>query len=159
SGLDQAKPTGSASFEYGSFKTATGDLNIGAGSHTIGNFLSVSGMRTDRYLDPPELESLHNTGNRQSIFDRLDVHPNDRDSFHLRAMYGRSSFQVPNTYETDQQDQHQTINTFNIAPGYSRVIGSKTLFTANGYVRHDHLVYTPSSNPLDDIPASISQDR
>jgi len=159
SGLDQAKPTGSASFEYGSFKTPTGDLNMGAGSHTIGNFLSVSGMRTDRYLDPPELEALHGTGNHQTLFDRLDVHPNDRDSFHLDAMWGRSSFQVPNTYDAISADQHQTIDTVNIAPGYTRVIGSNTLLTANGYVRHDHLIYSPSANPLLDAPASISQDR
>jgi hypothetical protein len=159
SGLDQPKPTGSASFEYGSFKTLTGDLNVGVGSPTVGNFLAVTGLRTDRYLDPPELESLHNQGNRQNIFDRLDVHPNDRDSFHLDAMWGRSSFQVPNTYDTIDSDQHQTIDTFNIAPGYSRVIGSKMLLTANGYVRHDHLVYSPSSNPFNDTPASISQDR
>src|SRR6185437_14621217 len=50
SGLDQPKPTGSLSGEYGSFKTPTASLNLGVGSHSIGNFLSVSGMRTDRYL-------------------------------------------------------------------------------------------------------------
>src|SRR5205823_1176289 len=54
SGLDQSKPSGSASLEYGSFKTPTGEVNLGAGSHTIGNFLSFSGIRTNRYLDPPE---------------------------------------------------------------------------------------------------------
>jgi hypothetical protein len=57
SGLDQAKPTGSASFGYGSFKSPTGDLNLGAGSHTLGNFLSLSGLRTNRFLDPPEPRS------------------------------------------------------------------------------------------------------
>ena len=41
SGLDQAKPTGSASFGYGSFKSPTGDFNIGGGSHTIGDFAVV----------------------------------------------------------------------------------------------------------------------
>ena len=64
SGLDQAKPTGSASFGYGSFKSPTGDLNLGAGSHKVGNFLSLSGLRTDRFLDPPELEALHDTGDQ-----------------------------------------------------------------------------------------------
>src|SRR5947207_3432591 len=53
SGLDQPKPTGSASFDYGSFKTPSFEANVGGGSHTIGNFLSVSGMASDRYLDPP----------------------------------------------------------------------------------------------------------
>jgi hypothetical protein len=74
---------------------------------------------------------------------------------------GRSSFDVPNTL--DQQDagqnQHQEITTFNVAPGYSRVIGSNVLFTANAFVRRDRLTYTPSSNPFADQPGTVSQDR
>ena len=75
SGLDQPKPTGSVSFGYGSFKSPTVEVNVGGGSHTVGNFLSLSGMRTDRFLDPPEFQALHDTGNRVSLFDRLDAHP------------------------------------------------------------------------------------
>ena len=37
-------------------------LNVGGGSHSVGNFLSVSGLQTDRFLDPPEFEALHDTG-------------------------------------------------------------------------------------------------
>src|SRR5205809_755940 len=71
SGLDQPKPTGSLSVEYGSFKTPTVDLNIGAGSHRFGNFLSLSGMRTDRFLDAPEFQAFHDTGHKVSFFDRV----------------------------------------------------------------------------------------
>ena len=39
------------------------------------------------------------------------------------------------------------------------MIGSKTLFTANGFVRRDHLTYTPSADPFADTPATVSQDR
>ena len=45
SGLDQPKPTGSASFGYGSFSSPSGEVNVGVGSHTAGNFLSVSGLQ------------------------------------------------------------------------------------------------------------------
>jgi hypothetical protein len=159
SGLDQAKPTGSASFGYGSFKSPTGDVNLGAGSHKLGNFLSMSGLRTDRFLDPPELEALHDTGDQLSFFDRFDFRPGTNDTIHLNVQAARSGFEVPNTYDQISQTQHQNIRTFNIAPGYSRVIGSNTLFTANGFVREDHLTYLPSANPLDDTPASVSQDR
>ena len=159
SGLDQATPAGSASFGYGSFKSPTAEFNIGAGSHSLGNFLSVSGLRTDRFLDPPELEALHDKGNSVSLFDRLDFRPGTTDTLHLNIQAATSGFDVPNTFDRIQQDQHQDITTFNVAPGYSRVIGSRTLFTANGFVRRDHLTYTPSANPFDDTPASISQDR
>src|SRR6202521_2854374 len=39
SGLDQGKPTGTFSVGYGSFKTPTVDVNVGGGSHAVGNFL------------------------------------------------------------------------------------------------------------------------
>src|SRR5437868_6333250 len=129
SGLDQAKPSGSASVGYGSFKSPAFDVNLGGGSHTVGDFLSVSGMRTDRFLDPPEFTELHDSGNSQSFFNRLDAHPSDADTFHLNVHVGRSSFDVPNTFDTVNQAQHQEIKTFNIAPGYSRVIGSNVLLT------------------------------
>jgi Carboxypeptidase regulatory-like domain len=159
SGLDQSKPAGSVSFDYGSFGSPTIEANIGAGSHTIGNFLSISGMRTDRFLDPPEFTALHDTGDKESIFDRLDVRLSDTDTLHLNMNLGRSSFDVPNTYDAQNQDQRQTIDTLNIAPGYSRVIGTKALLTANGYIRSDHLTYSPSPDPFDDTPATVSQDR
>jgi hypothetical protein len=73
----------------------------------------------------------------------------------------RSAFDVPNTFDQNDagQAQHQEINTYNIAPGYSQVIGAKTLFTANAFVRQDHLTYTPSADPFADSPGSVSQDR
>ena len=161
SGLDQPKPAGSVSFGYGSFKSPSFDANVGAGTHTVGNFLSVSGLRTDRFLDPPEFQALHDTGNSFSLFDRLDAKPSDLDTFHLNLQVARSSFDVPNTLDQQDagQDQHQEITTFNVAPGYSRVIGSKVLFTANAFVRRDKLTYSPSGDPFADQPATVSQDR
>ena len=161
SGLDQPKPAGSVSLGYGSFTSPSFDASVGAGTHTVGNFLSVSGLRTDRFLDPPEFEAVHDTGNSFSFFDRLDAKPGDRDTFHLNLQVGRSSFDVPNTLDQQDagQDQHQAITTFNVAPGYSRVIGSNVLFTANAFVRRDKLTYSPSSNPFADQPATVSQDR
>ena len=161
SGLGQSKPIGSGSFGYGSFKTPSGDFNLGGGSPSVGDFVSISGLRTERYLDPPEFDALHDTGNNFSFFNRFDAHPNGTDSFHLNVFAAQSGFDIPNTF--DQQDagqaQHQGIKSFNIAPGYARVIGSSTLFTANGFVRRDHLTYTPSPDPLSDESGSVSQDR
>jgi Carboxypeptidase regulatory-like domain/TonB dependent receptor-like, beta-barrel len=161
SGLDQRRPTGTASFGMGSFSTPTGEASMGAGSHNFGNFLSLTGMRTDRYLDPPELTAMHDTGDNASFFDRLDVHPTERDTIHLNVQVARSSFDVPNTFDQADtgQDQHQKITTLNVAPGYSRVFGSRTLFTANGFVRQDRVTYDPSTDPFSDTPATVSQQR
>src|SRR6267378_5038883 len=92
SGLDQPKPTGNVSFGYGSFKSPTVDLNVGGGSHDVGNFVSITGMRTDRFLDPPEFQALHDAGNQVSFFDRLDAHAGETDTFHLNVQAARSAF-------------------------------------------------------------------
>ncbi len=161
SGLDQPRPTGSVSLGYGSFKSPTVDINVGGGSRTIGNFFALSGMRTDRFLDPPEFQALHDTGHQFSFFDRLDAHTGQTGTFHLNVQAARSAFDIPNSVDADAlgQAQHQQINTLNIAPGYSQVIGSKTLFTANAFVRQDHLTYTPSPDPFADQPGTVTQDR
>jgi hypothetical protein len=161
SGLDQPKPTGSASLSYGSFRTPTAEANFGGGSHGIGNFVSFTGMRTDRFLDPPEFQALHDQGHQLSVFDRLDFRVSNTGTLHLNMQAASSDFNVPNTLDAAAlgQDQHQSIDTFNVAPGYSHVIGSKTLLTANAYVRHDHLTYLPSADPFADQPGTVSQNR
>jgi hypothetical protein len=161
SGLDQPKPIGNVSIAYGSFKTPTLDVNLGAGSHTIGNFVSLSGMRTDRFLDPPEFQAFHDSGHQMSLFDRLDARTSATGTFHLNVQAARSAFDVPNSLDAEAlgQAQHQNIDTFNIAPGYSVALGSKTLFTANGFVRQDHLTYSPSPDPFADQPGTVSQNR
>ena len=118
-------------------------------------------MQTDRFLDPPEFAALHDHGDGFSLFNRLDAHAGNTATFHLNLQAARSDFDVPNTYDQNDagQAQHQRINTFNVAPGYSQVFGAKTLFTANGFVRQDHLTYTPSGDPFADQPATVSQDR
>ncbi|HUK36706.1 MAG TPA: TonB-dependent receptor [Vicinamibacterales bacterium] len=176
SGLDQ-KPTGSADFGFGwmangscanAGQTTTngcpspnGDISFGVGSHSVGNFLSLTGLDTDRLLDPPELVSIHGHGVSGSLFDRLDAHVNDADTFHLNVSVSGSSFDVPNTYDQDAagQAQHQDIHSFNIAPGYTHVFSSNTLFAANTYVRRDHVIYSPSADVFADTPATVSQDR
>ncbi|MES1256287.1 MAG: TonB-dependent receptor, partial [Acidobacteriota bacterium] len=97
SGLDQPKPTGSVTAEYGSFRTPTFGLNIGMGSHNVGNFLSLTGMRTDRFLDSPEFRALHDAGHSFSLFDRLDAHTGALGTFHLNVQAANSAFDVPNS--------------------------------------------------------------
>jgi len=161
SGLDQPTPSGNVSVGYGSFKSPIIESNLGAGSHRFGNFVSVSAMQTDRFLDPPEFQAIHDAGNQVSLFDRVDARTGDTATLHLNVQAARSSFNVPNSLDAAAlgQAQHQNIDTFNVAPGYSQVIGSRTLFTTNGFVRQDHLTYSPSPNPFADQPGSVSQDR
>jgi hypothetical protein len=161
SGLDESKPSGSGSVGYGSFTSPTLDANLGVGSHRFGNFFSLSGMRTDRFLDSPEFQPIHDSGDQMSFFDRADARTGDTGTLHVNLQAARSSFEVPNSLDAAAlgQAQHQSIDTFNVAPAYSQVLGAKTLLTVNGFVRQDHLTYTPSPDPFADQPGSVSQDR
>ena len=161
SGLNQGKPSGTASFGVSSFGTPQGEFSVGVGGDRYGNFLSVSALRGDRFLDSPEFTALHGTGNSETLFDRADFRPNEREALHLNLSVARSAFQVPNTYDQEAagQDQRQRIATFNIAPGWTRVINPTLLLAANAYGRHDAVTYSPSANPFADLPATIAQDR
>ena len=64
-----------------------------------GNFISVDGLNTGRFLDSPEFVVLHSKGNEENIFDRVDNSFSDKDSGHLNREFTRSWFQTPNSWD------------------------------------------------------------
>jgi len=174
SGQGLTKPTGSVTASYGSFGTSNVDLNFAYGGAKWGNFISLSGLNSGRFLDPPEFEVFHARGNQQNVFDRVDLQLTKADSLHVNLGFTRSWFQNPNAFDnlnvTDQNgdpvgsaDQRAQIKTFNIAPTWTRVINNNTVFTLGGFVRRDHYNYYPSANPFADLSPiqqeTVSQDR
>jgi hypothetical protein len=174
SGLGVKTPTGSVTTSYGSFGTASAAFNLAYGGDKWGNFITASGLNSGRFLDPPEFMALHDKGNEENLFDRVDYQLNQKDSIHGNFQYTRSWFQTPNTFDnlnvvdTDgnpvgDTDQRSKIGTFNIAPTWTRLIGTKAVFTLGAYVRRDQYNYYPSANPLADFgpinSETIAQDR
>ncbi|MEQ1946627.1 MAG: TonB-dependent receptor [Bryobacteraceae bacterium] len=159
SGLGVAKPFGSIETGWGSFGSYTGAATLGMGTPKFGNFMALNGLRTGHFLDTPEFLPLHDIGNSESVFDRIDWLRGARDSFHLNLFLARNWFQVPNSYDQLAQDQKQRIMTWNIAPGYQRTIGNTTLLTINPFARRDQVNYYASRNPFSDTPITSSQDR
>jgi len=161
SGLGRSKPSGSLSSQYGSFGTWSEGLTYGAGSTHFGNFAALNASGTGRFLDTPEFQPLHDHGNAEAAFDRLDWQPNNADSLHLNLSAARSWFQTPNTFDAQwvSQDQRSQIRSFNIAPGWTHLINPSTLFTVNPFIRFDRSQYFPSANALSDLPATLSQSR
>ena len=161
SGLDDVGTHGSINAGYGTFRAPAGGFTLAFGNGTWGNFLSVNGLRTDRFLDPPESEAIHARGDQQNVFDRVDWRGSGSDSFHVNLGYTRSNFEIPNTYDqaATNQDQHQRLETFNIAPGWTHTFGSAALLTVTGFLRHDNVQYFPSSDVLADQPVTLSQTR
>jgi len=161
SGLGQTKPTGNVTTSYGSFGSATGGANVAFGGTKWGNFISVNGLNTGRFLDPSEFQVFHDKGNEENGFDRFDLQPTAADSVHLNFLYTRSWFQEPNSFDAvaTGQDQRAQIRTYNIAPTYTHLFSTNTLFTFGVFVRHDTFDYYPSANPLADISETASQHR
>jgi hypothetical protein len=174
SGLGVTRPTGSVTASYGSFGTANIGFNLAYGNDKWGNFIAVNGLRSGRFLDPPEFTVIHDKGNLENVFDRLDYNVSKADSIHLNFQYSRSWFQTPNTFDNlnvldsngnnvGNTDQRSKIGTFNIAPTWTRLISANAVFTLGAFVRRDHYNYYPSNNPFADLgpinSETIAQDR
>src|SRR5262249_23007010 len=99
SGQGMKKPTGSIYSSFGTFGSADAGFDLGYGGDSWGNFITASGLKTSRFLDPPEFLVFHDKGNEQNIFDRVDYQFTQKDSVHLNLNYSRSWFQTPNAYD------------------------------------------------------------
>ena len=156
-----AGKSGTLSVGHGSFDTPTVSITFASGSKTFGNFLALDGLNSHRFLDTPEFEPLHASGNAESVFDRIDWQPSEATAFHLNLGAAHSWFQVPNTYDQQSagQDQRQHMTSFNVALAFSRVLSPSLVLTANSWVRQDRVNYFPSANLFSDQPATLSQSR
>jgi outer membrane receptor protein involved in Fe transport len=185
SGLGATKPTGDIYASYGSFGSATGGFDLSYGSKTWGNFIEADGLDSGRFLDAPEFSVVHDKGNDENIFDRVDYSFTPADSVHLDMNYSRSWFQTPNAFDNlnvqnvasggsganpvfgniGNADQSSKINTYNFAPTYTHIISSNSVVNAGAFLRRDGYGYYPSGNPLADLgpsnlqTSSISQYR
>lgn len=183
SGQGITTPHGSVSTSYGTFGSSTAGLDLSYGREYWGNFFEVDGLNTSRFLDPPEFKVFHSKGNEQNVFDRVDYAFTPKTSVHLNLNYSRSWFQNPNTYDNlgvqnvvsdgtsakpvfgfiGDTDQHSKIETYDIAPLYTRVIGTNAVLNFGAYVRRDGFNYYGSKNPLADLGPiqnqAISQNR
>ena len=159
SGLGATKAFGSIESSWGSFGTYSDTLTFGVGTATFGNFLSINGVRSGRFLDTPEFLPIHDIGNNESIFDRVDWQPTPLDVLHFDLFAVRNWFQVPNSLDQLSQDQKQRVLTWNVAPGYQHTFSAHTLLTVNPYVRRDQVNYYASRDPFADTPVTASQQR
>ncbi|HEY6467954.1 MAG TPA: TonB-dependent receptor, partial [Candidatus Acidoferrales bacterium] len=174
SGQGMTTPHGVVTASYGSFGTSNIGFNVGYGGKTWGNFISASGLDSGRFLDPPEFVVMHDKGNEENLFDRVDYQISNADSLHLNFGYTRSWFQTPNSFDAEDAtpwkgvvvntggldpdgnavgpaDQRSQINTFNIAPSWTRMLSATTVFTFGAFIRRDDYNYYPSANPFADL--------
>lgn len=145
SGLGQKKPTGSFTTSYGSFGSSTANFDMAYGGDKWGNFVSIGGLNTGRFLDPPEFTVMHAKGNEENFFDHVDGQLTDKDSLHFNFGYSRSWFQEPNSFDAEAigQDQRVKIRTFNVSPSWTHLFSPETLLNVVTYVRRMRSITTP----------------
>jgi hypothetical protein len=187
SGQGVTTPHGSITTSYGSFGTSNLSADLAYGGKNWGNFISVGGMNTGRFLDPPEFTVMHDKGNQENVFDRVDFQLATNDSLHLNLSYSRSWFQTPNSFDAEDAtpwnglngilppaenyggvapngdvvgptDQRSKIETFNIAPSWIHILSTSAVFTLGAFVRRDAYNYYPSADPFADLgPPSLQR--
>ncbi len=101
SGQGSTTPHGSISTSYGSFGSTNLAADLAYGGKSWGNFISVAGLNSGRFLDAPEFAVIHDKGNEQNLFDRIDYQISQGDSIHLNLGYSRSWFQTPNSLDAE----------------------------------------------------------
>ncbi|MBV8812418.1 MAG: TonB-dependent receptor, partial [Acidobacteriaceae bacterium] len=137
SGQGVTTPHGDMTAFYGTFGTSGGAFDLAYGGQKWGNFISLSGLNTGRFLDPPEFTVMHGKGNQENAFDRVDYQFSDADSVHLNLGYTRSWFQNPNSFDQEyhpglvnpitggplgSSDQKSKIKTLNVAPTWTHLL-------------------------------------
>jgi hypothetical protein len=181
SGLGATTPHGDFTTSYGTFGTANTGFNLAYGGANWGNFISANGLQTGRFLDGPEFQTMHDRGNEENLFDRLDFKIASADTLNLNLGFTRSWFQTPNSYDAQNatawsglaadngglgpnglpvgtQDQRSKITTFNVAPVWNHTVNANTVVTLGAFVRQDQYNYYPSDNPFADLSPGVQSE-
>lgn len=173
SGQGMTTPHGSVTSSYGTFGTALGGVELGYGGQKWGNYFAANGLDTSRFLDGPEFDVMHDKGNEENVFDRVDYQFSEANTFRIDMNYTRSWFQNPNTYDQEYHtgvvnnvtglplgptDQRSQIKTINFAPSWTRLISPTTVFTLDGWVRRDNYNYYPSGDTFSDYSPDLQSE-
>ncbi len=178
SGLGATQPHGDVTASYGTFGSSNGGFDLAYGQQAWGNFTSLSGLDTGRFLDGPEHQVFHDHGNEENAFDRLDFKLSDASTLSLNLGFTRSWFQTPNSYDAQNAtawsgltvnngglgpdgnvvgpaDQRSQIRTFNISPTWTRIVNAHSVLTFGASLREDQYNYYPSRDPFSDLTPDL----
>jgi outer membrane receptor protein involved in Fe transport len=120
---------GSIAFSGGSLASKAVDTEIGGHVGKLGIFGSADISRSNRFIDPPEIENLHNHGGIAHLFTRFDWLQSERDSIRALISVNGTNFQVPNTAENQDagQNQRQELRDDLEALSWTHTFNPKTL--------------------------------
>jgi hypothetical protein len=159
SGLGSGAPKGDVYVGGSKYATFEGGASAGAGSQTFGWFTSIDGSKSDRFLDPVNFDNLHNRGNTERAFVRLDGStPDSHNSLRLTILAGQTRRDVTNTFTQDAAGQDERVRTSdqNLNLGWQSILSPTSLIEIVGFGRFSKFHLTPSAG---DTPVTATSDR
>lgn len=159
SGFDGGgRPFGQLDLGGGGFDTLSQAVQAGGSLGRLGWFSSASNIKSNRFLDSPSFDNLHNGGNAQRASSRLDYHLSPRDVLRFSVMGGRSSFQLANlrSQHANGQRQRRLLDDHSFSLGYVRVLSPMVTFDSTTSYRDTAAQLTPSPG---DIPVTAGLSR
>jgi outer membrane cobalamin receptor len=153
SGLHGRIDAGGGSFSTGS---GSGAISYARGRNRFS--LSADGFHTDRYLDPPVLENLTNTGNAGGFSGSYERELSDRDRVRITVSHNLTRFLVPNYLIQEDAGQRQNAADTETSGqvSFQHLISPNLLLSASGDVRD--ATAELSSNAFS-TPVMVSQNR
>ena len=142
----------------GRFDTLTSAAQVGGAAGKLGYFASISGVKSHRFLDSPSLTNLHNGGNAERAFTRLDYQADEKTFLRFSAMTGRSSFQLANlrSQHLAGQRQRRLLKDAAFSLGLVRLLSPTTTFDSTTSYRTTTAQLFPSAG---DTPVTSSLAR
>ncbi len=152
------KFTGSTQVSAAQFDTLQQLTQFAGGTGRLGYFASFNAVKSNRFLDQVSIDNLHNGGNSQRAFARLDYMLSPRDSVRVNLMAGRSSFQLANlrSQHRNLQQQRQALHDASVSIGWLHTVNARTTVDAMASWRSAIAQLFPSPG---DTPVTASQAR
>jgi hypothetical protein len=159
SGLGVGRPVaGSAMVSGAQFDTLAHVAQVAGERGRWGYSASANLMKSNRYLDQVSLDNLHNGGNSQRGFLRLDWLASSRHTLRFNALTGRSSFQLANlrSQHAAGMAQRQLLVDQSALAGWVYNASSRTTVDATASFRSSYALLSDSPG---DTPVTAWQDR
>jgi len=149
---------GSVQLGGGSFDTLQSAVQTGGELGRFAYFASVSAVKSHRFLDAVSLDNLHNGGNSERVFIRLDYTPSDRDGLRLEAMAGRSDFELANrrSQQAAGMKQRQLLRDASFWLTWNRTLSPSATWEWRVAYRPTIAQLSPSAG---DTPVTAAQSR
>lgn len=120
---------GSVSATAGSFDS--GEIGGEFGGHTekVGIYVSATGSRSRRYLDPPEIDNFRNLGGALRFFSKFDWALTPKDTLRMNLSVNGSDAQLPNRLDQQLlgQRQKQALRDDSQSIGWSHIFNERTV--------------------------------